>query len=219
MRIAPKMLYLPIELDVRGREALVVGGGAIVAAKVARLVEAGARVTVVAPDEVDPAVEAHAASGQVTIVRRPFEPHDLEGKVIVFVEPGDDDLSRRLFAWAEREARLLCTLDRPEVCTFINPAVVRAPSITMSFSTAGASPGTLRRIREDLEALFSDPRFDRFIEALRSLRATLPRGKRAARMARAVEGFTIEAKLRFPSWFEEADRPGSGRGSGPKPHE
>jgi precorrin-2 dehydrogenase / sirohydrochlorin ferrochelatase len=205
------MLYLPIELDVRGREALVVGGGAVVAAKVARLVEAGARVTVIAPGELDAEVEAHAASGRVTIVRRPFEPHDLEGKVIVFAAPGDDELSRRLFAWAEREARLVCTLDRPEVCTFINPAVVRAPAITMSFSTAGASPGTLRRIREDLGALFSEPRFERFIEALRALRATLPRGERAERMARAVEGFAIEGKLRFPAWFEEAEGNGSGK--------
>jgi precorrin-2 dehydrogenase/sirohydrochlorin ferrochelatase len=197
------MRYLPIELDVQGREALVVGGGNLIASKVDRLVEAGARVTVIAPGDVDAGVRAHARGGRVALLRRAFEPADLEGKTIVFAEPGDEALSQQLFAWGSREGRLVCTLDRPEVCTFINPAVVSTPALTMSFSTAGASPGTLRRIREDLGALFADPRFGRYIDALRALRATLPRGERAARMAAAVEGFAIEARLRFPSWLGE----------------
>ena len=201
------MQYLPIELDVHGHDALVIGAGAVAVPKVERLVHAGARITVVAPHEVDPALEAFAASGHVTLLRRSFEPRDLEGKRIVFVAPGDDALSQQLFLWGSREGRLVCTLDRPELCTFINPAVVRTSGLTMSFSSAGASPGTLRRIREDLEALFSDPRFTRYLDALRSLRASLPRSERAARMAAATQGFAVEARLHFPAWLERGGAP------------
>ena len=84
------------------------------------------------------------------------------------------------------EGRLVCTLDRPELSTFVNPAVARASGLTMTFATGGVSPGAMRRIREDLEALFGDPRFARFLDALSGLRARLPRGERAARMAEAA---------------------------------
>jgi precorrin-2 dehydrogenase/sirohydrochlorin ferrochelatase len=103
---------------------------------------------------------------------------------------------------------LFCTLDRPEASTFTNVAVVRTPGVTMTFGSSGRSPGLVRRIREDLEALFSDARFGRFVDELAALRASLPRGERAARMADAVRGFAVEARLRYPEWFERgiADR-------------
>ena len=43
------MAYIPIFLDVTGRECVVVGGGEVAARKVESLLEAGARVTVVSP--------------------------------------------------------------------------------------------------------------------------------------------------------------------------
>jgi precorrin-2 dehydrogenase/sirohydrochlorin ferrochelatase len=133
---------------------------------------------------------------------------DLEGKAVVFVAPGDESLSRALGDWAARAGRLVCTIDRPEMSTFVNPAVVQAADLTMSFGSGGASPGVLRRIREDLAVLFSDERFARYLAALRRLRDTLPRGARAARMSQAVQGFRIEARLCFPTWFERTDTPG-----------
>lgn len=203
------MRYLPIELDVRDRAALVVGAGPEAASKVERLLAAGAKVTVAATSErMDPLIEEAAQSGRVQCVRRAIDAADLEGKVIIFLEPGDDDLSRRLFEEAAREGRLVCTLDRPELSTFANPAVARVPGMTMSFSSGGVSPSVVRRVREDLEALFSNPRFERFMEALRALRGSLKRGERGARMKEAAEGFSIEARLRFPRWVDEPDEQG-----------
>ena len=43
------MRYYPVLLDLVGRPAVVIGGGAIAEGKVAALVAAGARVTVIAP--------------------------------------------------------------------------------------------------------------------------------------------------------------------------
>lgn len=201
------MRYLPIELDVADRDALVIGSDPEVLSKIDRLLRAGARVSVIAPGEVHPAIEEHWRAGRVTLHRREPKPADLEGKAVVFLAPGDDELSRRLYEEASRDGRLVCTLDRPEVSTFANPAVASAPGLTMSFSTGGVSPSTARRIREDLEALFSDPRFARYMEVLRKLRSALPRGERGERMKRAAEGFAIEARLRFPAWVERDEEP------------
>ncbi|APR85869.1 Siroheme synthase / Precorrin-2 oxidase [Minicystis rosea] len=204
------MRYLPVGLDLRDRAALVIGAGGEIPAKVDRLVACGARVTVIATAP-DPAIEARAIAGSITLHRREAEDADLEGKAIVFLAPfttpEEEARAGRWHAEAARQGRLFCTVDRPEACTFVNVAITRAPGLTMTIGTDGASPGTARRIREDLEALFADPRFARFVEKLATLRASLPRGERAARMAEAVKGFAVEAKLRFPAWLERGEDP------------
>lgn len=204
------MRYLPVGLDLRDREALVIGSGGEIPAKVDRLIEVGARVTVIAATP-DAAMEARATAGSITLLRREATDADLEGKAIVFVSPfGTPEEEARALRWhaeAVRAGRLFCAVDRPEACTFVNTAIARAPGLTLTIGTDGASPGAARRIREDLEALFADPRFARFVERLATLRASLPRGERAARLSEAVKGFAVEAKLRFPGWFERGEDP------------
>jgi precorrin-2 dehydrogenase/sirohydrochlorin ferrochelatase len=200
---------LPVEVDLQGRAALVVGQGPEVLSKIDRLIEAGAVVTVIV--EGDPGPELEARAGRVEILSRGATDADLEGKAIVFSAPfttaEGEARARRWHADAVRRGALFCVVDRPEACTFVNPAVVRTQGLTLTFSTGGASPGAARRIREDLSALFSDPRLGRFMERLRALRAELPRGPRATRMAAAVQGFAVEARLRFPAWFERDEEP------------
>jgi precorrin-2 dehydrogenase / sirohydrochlorin ferrochelatase len=215
------MRYLPIELDVAGREALVVGSGAEIVAKIDRLIEAGARVTVIAEGDPGEAVEERARRGAITLLRRALEDADLDGKAVTFLSPfttpEGEARARRLHAAALRDGRLVCAVDRPEASTFASAAVVRASGLTMTVSTGGASPALARRLRQDLEAIFGDPRVARFVDALRAAREALPRGERAARMGEAVEGFALQARLRFPDWFERGDDPDGTRGvsSGP----
>ena len=68
------MTPYPVFLRLEGEPVLVVGGGPIAASKLAGLLDAGAKVTLVAPAVVDACVR-----DGVTIVRRDFEPGDLDG--------------------------------------------------------------------------------------------------------------------------------------------
>jgi precorrin-2 dehydrogenase / sirohydrochlorin ferrochelatase len=196
-----------VELDVLGREVLVLGAQGEVVSKIGRLLEAGARVVVMTTGPVDAAVEAWVDEGRVKLERREARLDDVEGKALVFVATTDADRAGPFFERAIAEGRLLCTVDRPESSTFVNPAVVHASGLTMTFASGGTAPGAMRRIREDLEALFSDPRFGRFLEGLRQLRSRLPRGARMEKMTEAVRGFGIDAKLRFPAWIDENRTP------------
>ncbi len=201
------MRHLPVEVDVAGREALVVGASGEVVSKIKRLLDAGARVLVVTTGPVDALVDQWVMEGRVELARREAEVADFDGKCVVFVATNEAERAPPFFERALREGRLLCTVDRPELSTFINPAVVHASGLTMTFASGGNAPGALRRIREDLEVLFSDPRFARFINALGKLRAELPRGQRAEKMVEAVRGFAIDAVLRFPAWLDEKEAP------------
>ena len=98
--------------------------------------------------------------------------------------------------------RLLCVLDRPELSTFVNPAAFEVSGLGVRLFSHGVSPGLVKRLREGLEAGLADARLARFVERLSALRDTLPRGERAERMRRAVEGFEIQLRLRFPDWFD-----------------
>ena len=72
------MTLFPAFLDLAGREVVVIGGGAVAAAKAARLAEAGARVTVIAER-----VNERLAWPAVAIERRAFVPSDLDGAWLV----------------------------------------------------------------------------------------------------------------------------------------
>lgn len=199
--------YFPVELDVAGRDVLVVGASGEVVSKIERLIDASARVLVVADGCVDERVEQWAAQGRVRIERRVVQLADVDGKSLVFIATNEAERAPAFYQRALDEGRLLCTVDRPEMSTFVNPAVVRASGLTMTFASGGTAPGAMRRIREDLEALFANPRFGRFLDALGQLRSRLPRGQRAEKMAEVVRGFRIEATLHFPDWLDGGDPP------------
>lgn len=142
------MDYLPIFLKVRGRRALVVGGGAAAARKVAWLRRAGARVTVVAPRVVDalkdPAIEVRLRS---------FAAADIAGFALVIAAADDAALNRRIHLLASDAGVPVNVVDRPELCTFIVPAVIDRSPLVIALSSGGAAPVLVRVLRARLEML------------------------------------------------------------------
>jgi siroheme synthase-like protein len=82
------MSFYPVFLNLRGRLAVVVGGGAIAEQKVTGLLEAGARVIVTSP-ELTWKLEDLAATGAIDVQRRPYRRGDLEGAFIAIAAHKD----------------------------------------------------------------------------------------------------------------------------------
>src|SRR5207248_11589056 len=70
--------FYPVFLDLRGRRAVVIGGGAVAEQKVHGLIAAGAHVTLVSPEST-PALTDLARRGAIELRRRPYRPGDLAG--------------------------------------------------------------------------------------------------------------------------------------------
>src|SRR5262245_51247241 len=116
--------YYPIYVDVRGRECLVVGGGPIAAGKVSGLIEAGARVTVIAP-EADARIAQWQAEGKCVWHTREFATDDIGTAFLVIAATDDRALNARVYRLADGQLRLANAVDDTDNCNFIAPAVAR----------------------------------------------------------------------------------------------
>ncbi len=143
----------PAMLRLQGRLVLVVGAGRIASGKVTALLEAGARVTVVAP-EVQATLEERARRGEIELRREAVAAHHLDGVWLVIGASGVATVDRWLAEECERRRIFLNAVDRPEACTFYVPSVVRQDPVLVAISTDGTSPALAGRLRQRLgEAL------------------------------------------------------------------
>ena len=165
------MQYYPINLDIRGRNCLVVGGGRVGARKVRTLAQCGALVTVVSP-EVAPQLTALVDGETVELKKRPYRSSDLDGMFLVIGATDDEDLNRRIHADAESRGILCNIADRPEICNFILPAIVTRGDFTMAISTAGKSPAFAKHIRKELENRFG-PEYGELLDLMGAVRRRL----------------------------------------------
>ncbi|MFD1720008.1 uroporphyrinogen-III C-methyltransferase [Amnibacterium endophyticum] len=136
----------PLGLKVAGREVLVVGGGPVAARRAAGLVDAGALVTVVAP-EAGPDLRALVGTGAVTWRSREYREADLDGVWLVHAATGVVD--ERVSADAEAR-RLWCVVasDR-DLASAWTPAVLREDGLTIAVQ-AGGDPRRARAVRDAL---------------------------------------------------------------------
>ena len=168
--------YYPVYLDLRGRLAIVVGGGTVSAERVEGLLDAGARVRVIAP-HLTPSLAAHTLDGssrKATIehLARAYRSGDLEGAFIVLAERLGRSIQRAVWAEAERLGIPANVQDDTPRCSFIAPSIVRRGDLTVAISTAGKAPVLAVRLRQQLEKLIGR-HHERFIELAGRLRSTV----------------------------------------------
>lgn len=139
----PENSYLPIFIDLRGKQVVVVGGGMVAARKVESLLKAGARVKVIAPEIADEIAQCPG----IEMENREYEEDDLEGAYLVIAATASERTNRAVSEEA-LERRIFCNVvDRPELCSFIVPSVVDRGPIKVAISTGGFSPALSRRLR------------------------------------------------------------------------
>ncbi len=96
----------------------------------------------------------------VTLLRKKFEPDDLDGFGLVYACTNDRD-TNRMIAESAAERHILCNVaDDPELSGFISPAVYKKDDMSVSVSSGGAdvkkSVKWRNRIREIIEDDFSE---------------------------------------------------------------
>ena len=194
----------PVALSVRGRRAVVVGGGGVAERKVSALIEGGADVVVIAPD-LTPALDELARTAAVRWEHRPFASGDLAGAFLAFAATGDDAVNAAVVSEARAAGILVNDASDAARGDFATPAVHRAGPLTVTVDSSGLSPSFTKRVRDEL-ALQFDARYARAAATLGALRdrvrAVVPPDRRAAVMAHFAERDLEELAAMTPGAVE-----------------
>jgi siroheme synthase-like protein len=164
---AADLRVYPVFLKLAGRDALVVGAGSVAERKVASLLEARARVRVVAP-QATAEIQRLAAAGAIQWSARPFEDSDADGAWFIVAATSDDRAQRRVAAAAEARRVFVIAVDDPPNATAYSGAIVSRPPFTVAISSSGATPALTRLLREILEDVLPDPEWVEHAKALRA---------------------------------------------------
>jgi precorrin-2 dehydrogenase/sirohydrochlorin ferrochelatase len=163
----------PVNLIVAGRRCLVVGGGRVATQKVRGLLDAGADVTVVAPEVIDEIV----ALG-VTTEQRPYRSPEAADYRLAIAATGDPAVNQQVFDDGEAAGVWVNSADDPDRCSVTLPAVIRRGRLAVTVSTGGHSPALSAWLRERLASEIG-PEYDMLVGVLGDVRSEIQATGRA----------------------------------------
>ena len=160
--------FFSIELNLEGRNVLVVGGGRIALRKVKTLLPTGARITVVAPQfdpefkSLDPSTSPCGSAQKdsltsVTLIKRAYEPLDLRCVFMVFICTDQPTVNAQVSNDA-RARRILVN----NACDyldgdFIVPARMDfGQNIAVTVSTQGRAPSLAKKLKQKIQTEWAE---------------------------------------------------------------
>ena len=145
-----------IEVNLEGKNVLVVGGGRIALRKVKTLLPTGARITVVAP-QFDPEFSLVSRLSSLVLINRPYEPLDLRGIFMVFICTDQPAVNAQVSNDA-RARRILVN----NACDyldgdFIVPARMDfGENIAVTVSTQGRAPSLAKKLKQKIQTEWAE---------------------------------------------------------------
>jgi precorrin-2 dehydrogenase/sirohydrochlorin ferrochelatase len=165
------MRYFPVNLDLKGRLVVVVGGGSVALRKVRQLLEAAASVRVIAP-KLAPELELLAIEGKMEAEKRPYRRGDLAGAALALAATDAPDINALVAAEAKEAGVPVNVAAAPDVGNCTLPAVVAAGDITVAVSSSGRCPAFSRWFARRMEEQFG-PEFPAALELAAAVREKL----------------------------------------------
>jgi uroporphyrin-III C-methyltransferase / precorrin-2 dehydrogenase / sirohydrochlorin ferrochelatase len=203
------MRFLPLFLDLRAGKVALIGSGPSAVNKLRLLRAAGADVRWYSED-VDVAEEMLLASrppGRLELsFADPLQANVREFRLVVAAT--GTALDDAVAALARAANVPINVVDRPELSSFIFPAIVDRGEVVVAIGTGGASPVLARRLRERIEAILP-ARVGELAALLRRYRGRLSIARDGAHKVRrfwerAVDGPVGAAALAGRGWDAEA---------------
>ena len=144
--------WLALFADYNDKPCLIVGGGVIAARKAQRLLSAGARLTVVAP-QLGTTMATLVTDSNITHHCRRYQSSDLDGHSLI-VAATDDEQINIAIAEAARERDIPVNVAAPgHLSTATLPKVIDRAPVQIAISSGGASPALMRQLNRHIAAL------------------------------------------------------------------
>jgi len=147
--------HLPLNIDMRGKTVLVVGGGGVAERKIITLLDAGATVRIVAP-VLAPEITRLAATGAIKAKLGFYHASDLADVFLAVAATSDPHTNRKVADEARQRGILVAVTDDPKSGNVAFPAVLRRGELEVSVSTNGSCPGFSAVVRDMLSTVVSE---------------------------------------------------------------
>ena len=156
--------HYPVMLKITGKKCVIIGGGEVAARKLNTLCEAGAEVTIVAPEFCD-LLQKAARKYQCQLINDCYNVRYLQQAFIVIAATNDVAVNRQITA----AAPLLCNnITEPELSDFTVPSSFTQGDITVALATGGM-PAFTRMLKKRLQEVIT-PDIAAFNDFLRQQR-------------------------------------------------
>lgn len=144
--------YLPLGIRVSGLPVFVIGGGKVGTRKVLTLLDAGALVTVVAPEITD-ALQRLVDGGRIVWLEESYRRDLIRGARLVIAATSDRALNEQISRDAEELAILCCLASAGRRSRVIFPAAYEQGPVTIAVHTNGSECTQSRWLRDRLAAV------------------------------------------------------------------
>jgi precorrin-2 dehydrogenase/sirohydrochlorin ferrochelatase len=201
----------PIFLELAGRRAVVIGGGAVAVRKAEAILSAGARLVVVA-EHINEMLTSLCAGSNAELIKSKYSKNYLVGAVLAIAATNKPEVNRQIYKDCQ-ELQILCNVvDQPELCDFFVPGVVRRGDLQVAIGTEGDCPAYAGHLRKKLEKLLTDEH-GQFLAELEQLRRRIiidvcEPAERKTLLGKLVDDESFEYFVQNgpAQWREYADR-------------
>lgn len=165
------MGYLSFNIQIEGKEIVVVGGGKVAERKVGNILPAGAKLTVISPT-VTFELQQLRDSGLIFHIPRKYQSGDLDSAFMAIAATNDRETNRQVASDACNLGILAEITDNPSSGNITSPAIIRQGDLSVAISTNNLAPALAATIKRELLLLFG-PEYARSVTLLGRIREKL----------------------------------------------
>ena len=149
-----------IDLNLKGKQVLVIGGGNESARKVEGLLTQQCDIIVVA-EKVEKSIKQHADAGKIILELRKIKNFDFIHKynklILILATTDSRKLNREIVLFGKSHGYYVYAADDPEASDFSHPSIINiGDAIQVAISTGGKSPLIGKTLREQVEPIIKN---------------------------------------------------------------
>ncbi len=180
--------FIPINLGIKGKKVVVVGGGKIAEKRVNLLLGAGAKVLLISP-RLTKKLSLLSEKGEIEWIGRRYKDGDLKEAFLGVFAASDSKAERNFIKEAQERKILVNVASNLKKCDFIFPAVARSGEILVSVSTQGAFPLLSAVLAQEIGGILGD-KYSDLIDYLLRIREEV-KGKFPAKERKKVLKYVL----------------------------
>ncbi|QCI18388.1 uroporphyrinogen-III C-methyltransferase [Buchnera aphidicola (Aphis nasturtii)] len=146
------MDYLPVFLDLKYKNILVVGAGEVAFNKIKLLLRAHAVVNIIAKDMCSE-IRSLLVQKKVFWLSKEFQISYLKNIFLVIAATSNTELNQTIFKKCNKLKMLVNVVDDQSKCSFIFPSIIDRSPIIIAMSSGGTAPVLLRLLRKKIESI------------------------------------------------------------------